>query len=305
MGIFDVFSKREKRQKEMPSVYAYDILSSKVRIQIVRILDDLSGEDHYVAHDSSTLFETVHSILCDEIGVLRLEQLRHNMYKEAVLNFILQENTTEYVIDAIEVTVRTIEEMIESRNGWAFQTAKIKPNDAIHQINFRFRENGIGFQYENGRIIKLDNSFSHSQIIRPVLQLLSDKKFAGPCEEFQKAFDHYSNGRNKECIAECLKAFESTMKVICKEKKWNFDKNFTAKKLIDVCLKNGLVPALLQTQLTNVTQLFESGIPALRNNMGGHGQGNVIQVVDDRIARYAINLTASNILFFVEQSGLR
>jgi hypothetical protein len=50
--------------------------------------------------------------------------------------------------------------------------------------------------------------------------------------------------------------------------------------------------------------LLESGIPTIRNKLGGHGQGQVPQRVDDEITRYALNLTGTNIIFLVEQSGL-
>jgi len=94
------------------------------------------------------------------------------------------------------------------------------------------------------------------------------------------------------------------MKIICKEKGWTFDPKDTAKKLIQICFQNGLVPIFTQNQFTSLTNLLESGVPTIRNRLGGHGQGQIPQKVDDDITRYGLNLTGSNIIFLVESSGI-
>jgi len=119
-----------------------------------------------------------------------------------------------------------------------------------------------------------------------------------------KAHEHYRNGRNKECLTECLKAFESTIKIICAEKGWTFDPTDSARKLIQICFQNLLVPTFTQNQFTSLQNLLESGIPTIRNKLGGHGQGQTPQKVDDEMTRYGLNLTGANIIFLIEQSGL-
>ena len=131
------------------------------------------------------------------------------------------------------------------------------------------------------------------------------KKFQGANEEYMKAHENYCHGKNKECLTECLKAFESTMKIICKEKGWTFSETDTAKKLILICFQNGLVPTFTQNQFTSLQNLLESGIPTIRNKLGGHGQGQIPQKVDDGMTRYGLNLTGTNIIFLVEQSGIK
>jgi hypothetical protein len=105
-------------------------------------------------------------------------------------------------------------------------------------------------------------------------------------------------------LNDCLKAFESTLKIICSEKGWAFNATDTSKKLIQICFQNGLVPLFTQNQFTSLQNLLESGIPTIRNKLGGHGQGAVPQKVDDEMTRYALNLTGTNIIFLVEQSGI-
>jgi hypothetical protein len=85
--------------------------------------------------------------------------------------------------------------------------------------------------------------------------------------------EHYRKGDTKECLNECLKAFESTMKVICAKRKWPFKPTDAAKELIDVCLKHDLIPPLIQSHIGGVRAALESGIPTIRNRLSGHGQG--------------------------------
>lgn len=139
-----------------------------------------------------------------------------------------------------------------------------------------------------------------SEAVKPTLAILREKIYRGANEEFLKAHEHYRHGRHKECLNEALKSFESVMKAICAKHKWTFDQNDTAKSLIDICLKNGLIPQYLQSQFSSLRSVLESGIPTVRNKLGGHGQGASITNVTEPMARYALNLTASNILFLAE-----
>jgi hypothetical protein len=75
------------------------------------------------------------------------------------------------------------------------------------------------------------------------------------------------------------------MKIICEEKKWVYDQVDPAKKLIQMCFQNNLVPTYMHSQFTALQSLLGCGIPTLRNKLGGHGQGQVPQEVNDSIAR--------------------
>ena len=72
---------------------------------------------------------------------------------------------------------------------------------------------------------------------------------------------------------ECLKALESTLKIICAKRKWPHRDTDTAKTLIDVVFAHGLVPDWLQSEFTALRSTLESGVPTGRNRLSGHGQG--------------------------------
>ena len=50
--------------------------------------------------------------------------------------------------------------------------------------------------------------------------------------------------------------------------------------------------------------ILESEVTTIRNNVGGHGQGHQRSDPTDQLVRFALNLTGSNIIFLVQQSGL-
>ena len=90
------------------------------------------------------------------------------------------------------------------------------------------------------------------------------------------------------------------MKSVCKLRGWATQPNDTAKSLIATCFANGLVPAYLESQFASLRSVLESGVPTVRNQNGGHGQGADPVAVPEYMARYALNLTATSILFLVD-----
>ena len=123
--------------------------------------------------------------------------------------------------------------------------------------------------------------------------------FKNANEEFLSAHEHYRHKRNKECLKDCLKALETTMKVICKLNNWEFGETDTAKKLLDTCIKNGLIPTFLMSHFTSLRTSLESGVPTIRNKLGGHGQGNTKITVPAHFASYMLYLTGTTINFLV------
>ena len=173
------------------------------------------------------------------------------------------------------------------------------PDDAINELNARLLESSVGFEFVNGMIIRKDSETIHREVILPTLQLLSDPMFKGANEEYRQAHEHYRHRRQKECLNECLKAFESTLKVICKQKGWSYSERDTAKQLIETIFKNELIPAFLQSEFSSLRTALESGIPTPRNRLSGHGQGDTLVKVPDYFAEYLLGLTASTIRFLM------
>lgn len=274
MAIFELFSKRQKKLRgEVPDVYQYKDIDQSFRVQVVHIVRDTIGVELEYNDTTNRVYDEIHKILCKEYGVFSLGENARSHFS-AVFDYFLNEKNHEKCLDIIELTFKIIDTHVREQE-WIFRRAagvSQQPDDAIRELNFRFKESGIGYQFEAGELVRVDSQFVHSEVVKPVLQLLGkNKKYAGANDEFLSAHEHYRHKRYKECLNDCLKSFESLMKAIHEKHSWLYNKNDTAKKLINSCLTNGLVPDYLQNQFSSVRILLESGIPTVRNKEGGHG----------------------------------
>ena len=120
----------------------------------------------------------------------------------------------------------------------------------IDELNQRFKEHGVGYRFESGQIIRIDEELIHEEVVKPALRILNQPQFAGAQEEFLKAHELYRKGDTKDSLSNCLKAFESVMKAICDMRGWQYDKDrSTAQALIKICFDNGLIPQILGKSL--------------------------------------------------------
>lgn len=286
---------------EVSDVYQYDDIPTPLRVQIIYIMSDALGKQEN--QETLDMYKLIHDILCREYGKLSLvHKISLSLIDpiDDVRDFILQNEEINQVIDAIELSFRLIDRFYREPDIIKFTEPEITPDDAIEELNIRFREHGLGYQYESGEIIRVDSQIIHAGAVKPVLHLLSDSKFEGANEEFLKAHEHYRHGRYKECLVDCLKAFESTMKTICDIQGWSYQPTDTAKKLIDICFQKNLIPTYLQNQFTSLKSNLESGVPTMRNKNAGHGQGSQPLTLPQHFAAYQLHMTASTILFLLE-----
>lgn len=317
MPILDLYSRR-KRQAEavgQPDVYQYDDISRELRVQIVHIWMDTIGPclppDPYGMRGydepphSEDWWRAIHAALAREKGVFSLAKGANALDRCA--NYMLDASNIDDVLDVIDVTFRTIYAIAQvqaetQEYEWEEQARrrgiKQEPADAISELNFRLREARVGFQFEQDRVIRVDNQYVHAEAVKPALALLSDSRFQGPHQEFLHAHELYRTakpGDNKafeDAVASALKAFESTLKVICALNKWPYPANATAAPLVQTVIDNGLIPLYLKSSL--------EGLATLSNRSSRHGQGAQVRSMAAHLATYALHLTAVNIVMLVE-----
>ncbi|MCM0082119.1 hypothetical protein L4X63_11005 [Geomonas sp. Red32] len=297
MGVMDLFSKRQKRIRgQVPDVYQYEDIPNPLRVQIVHIVKDAFGKDRTGNDYPESAFKFIHESLCREYGVFKLHEYPDSDF-QAVYDYFLKCKDYEKVIDVIELSFKIINTHVRSDDYRWNSIRKIEADDAIKELNLRFKEHGVGYQFESNEIIRVDSQYLHSEAVKPTLELLGrEDRFKGANEEFLKAHEHYRHQRYKECLVDSLKALESVMKSICHSQKWAYNQNDTAKKLIDILFQKELIPAYLQAQFSSLRTLLESGVPTVRNKLGGHGQGAATITVTESLASYALHLSAANIL---------
>lgn len=289
--VFDIFSKRAKRQSGADDVYQYKTIPDQTRVQIVHLWKRAVGEG-YDYTSSRKAYVQICEVLHEEYGVFHLCKERRSEGFEELAYFFLGESDINRCLDAVELVMRVVYLGLRDNNS-------LSPEDVEQILNARLREGAVGYQYEGGRIIKVDHQLVHAEIVKPAISYLSDPVFKGANDEFMSAHKNYRAGEYKACLVDALKAFESTMKIVCKSRGW-IPEGDTASKLISTILSNGLIPLYLQTQFNALKSILESGIPTVRNKTAGHGQGEQIQEVPDYLAAYVLHQTASAILFVVK-----
>jgi hypothetical protein len=306
MPIFDLFSKRLKRQGDAgkPILYTYDKFPTPFRTQVAHIWESTIGHWRRYENDaiSNQAWAVIHNTMARELGVpaLGIRELDANPHQRC-LRF-LGSAGGEGVLDIIEVSFRVIDTAIRKVDLYVRQQngATQEPDDAIAELNHRFREHAIGYQFVGGELIRVDSQFLHVEAVERTITLLHDAAFTGPNAEFLAAYEHYRKQRYKEAIADALKSLESTLKAICEARDWEYDPKATAKPLLDTVVANDLVPAFLEGHLGSLRATLESGLPTLRNRTAGHGQGATPVEVPSYLAAYALHLAAVTIVFLVD-----
>jgi hypothetical protein len=310
MPVYDIYAKRKKRQEKagQPDVYKYDEIPEALRHQVIYIWKTAIGTWQKTNYDTSdeppeTIWTAIHDILCRELGLPSLSLGRESdMAFTKCCTFLLEESDIDNILSLIEVSFRMIETVCSNLRDMEKYRAEItqEPDDAINELNTRFKEHGIGYQYVGGRIVRIDSQYVHTEAVLPAISLLQQPGFEGASEEFLDAHKHYREGNYKDAISNASKAFESTMKSVCSLMDWKFPENATAKPLIDICIENGLIPQPLQGHFGSLRATLENGLPTISNRIARHGQGKRRVTVLDHYAAYALHLSATNIVFLVE-----
>ena len=296
MSIVDIFWKRQKRlREETPDIYEYTDLPIPFRRQVIFILNDISG-DNLGKPLANQCFQRIHNALAREFAVFNLDD-GARYPQESVHNFFLRTTDVEKALSVIEVSLWVAQATWKTLKGSYSFRFKETLDNAVVELNTRFQEHSIGYQFESNKIVRVDSQFLHKEAVRPALRLLTATHYAGADEEFRKAHEHYRHQRYGEAVNECLKSLESILKVICKKRQWPFKNTDTANALFQIVFERNLVPDYLQSQFTSLRAVLESGVPTIRNREGGHGSGEERRKIPPYLAAYVLHLTASAIVF--------
>jgi hypothetical protein len=305
---FNLFSARTKPPAK-PSLYVYDSVPQKFRVQVWYILERAFGRRYYEASDYSSasfsygLWVAVRDILRQEVGVFSLSQsaAAHNP-KEECFHFFINEIEASGALDFIDLTFRLVDKFVRSKPTYILEEGgvELSPDNAVAELNERLDQHHLGYQFTGGELMRRDSQFIHKEVTEPAIQLLANSDFEGPNEEFLRAHKAYLSGNMKEAIREALNAFESTLKAIFAQRKWKFDsQKDTSAKLLSIAFDQGLVPSYLQAEFTGLRTTLEAGVPTLRNRTAGHGQGPDPVAIPNHLAAYALHMTGSAIMFLV------
>ncbi|KGO12775.1 hypothetical protein NZ45_16070 [Clostridium botulinum] len=310
--IFNIYSKRVQKESKQKDIYQYNNIPERLRMQVFYIIDSAVG--------TSSIWDIVRDILLREYGKEFLVKDCFSNAKDECKEFIKNTFVTNEFLDIVEVTFTIINNDVRrlwESNGESIYKMNQEPDSAIEELNHRFKENNFGYEFVDGQIIKIDRKFTHNEIVKPSLNLLYEEGFESANEEFLIAHKYYKEGCSKDnpnedfknSIINCNKAFESTMKIICenkKEKVLTYDPKHEAKKLINDLVDAGIIPKHLENNFHGVRNMLkglrdslENGLPVIRNKVG-HGKGTEEEWISEEFVTYSINLAATNIVLLVD-----
>jgi len=306
MAIIKLYSRRlQEASKTEPDIYQYDVIPSALRVQVSMAIQDAMGtEREYMRNEYvREAYELAHNILKREYGTESLPST-HSLIAGSDYACVHRQITHDYnilnALDAIELCCSLIDGEICRGHLNSGTNANDICDSSISEINQRFRQHAIGYEYANGQIIRIDSQVIHEEAIKPALLLLSDPEFAGAEEEFHKAFQYYRHGENKAAIASCVASLESTMKSVISIMGWELPQKQTVKPLFDVMYEKELIPPFWHGHFGGLRSMLESGVPTVRNKLAGHGQGPEIVEVPANYVSFALHQTAACIVFLVK-----
>ena len=303
--IFELFSQRNAPKKDI-DVYEYENFPEEFRNQVYYILSDfIEMYKSNINLPPRKIYEYIYKDFVRQKGWKTLTRTsRTHTISEEIEFYITDCSDTTDFIDFIELVFCYIDKYLRTQSFFRgretlFSRESNLADQAINELNYRFRQYGLGYEFVDGRIVKKNNEIIHQKVVKPALSLLHDKRFKGAEEEFLKAFESYQNGNNKDAVLNAQKAFESTMKCICKEKKIKYKEEDSSRTLIKHLIESNFIHLYQENYLNNLEQVLSSGLPTLRNNEAGHGQGDKIKIVENSLVEYAIHLSAANIVYLV------
>lgn len=300
--MYKLYSQRLKESNnEIPDVYEYDNFPETFRVQIVYLFSEIKNDTFFRYLLNDAYWNSLIKLYKTEKGFpylnKNIKMAVHNSEADDLDTFIMHSCVIDF-IDFIDLFFNSMYNLCQQyplENGFLNLIS-----ESVSELNTRFKQHNLGYEFSKNQIIRIDNKFIHKETIKPALMLLNLEKFSGAEEEFRKAFEFRRSGDNKSAILEAAKAFESTMKIICKNRKYPFNpQKDTANKLISILSEKNFFPSYMNHHLESVTKTLSSGLPTARNKLSGHGQGSEIINVSDSFAEYALSLAATNIVLLV------
>jgi AbiJ N-terminal domain 4 len=303
--IFETFARRKRQQSRNgePEIYAYDQAPEHMRHQICAALAEGigvyygRGGHNEPPPNADGIWGSIDRLCRKELESY-LSYLHESNLSLRILNYIRRVEDMDEFLSAVEIGcigLRIISnDYIDNPKSRGAQQSAV---DAIEEINGRFEQHSVGYQFENGQIIPVDSKLMHAEIIKPALVLLTAREFSKANEDFMTVHRHYRANEFKDCVTAANRAFESMLKAICDAEQWEYDKGDSAAHLVTTVKAKGLFTHDFDRSFDAYVAMLKAGLPAVRNEAGGHGEGLTSAAVTAGIARFAINLTATNLVF--------
>jgi hypothetical protein len=154
----NLFSKFQSVGKK-PASLTYE-LPDGLRVQIVQLWEKGFGPDERYHPGPSMAYDKIHQILCEEHQMLQLPQVSRQSLPLCgiIAEYFMNLEDTDKALDVVQVVFSIMEKMLHRINdgsGDVFYKSRYRSPEVIDELNRRFRENNVGYQYIQGRIEKI------------------------------------------------------------------------------------------------------------------------------------------------------
>lgn len=308
MPVFKTFSERRRLEAcgAEPEVYVYDEAPDFLRHQVCLAVAEGFGQFRepremlYGDPPHGNQWWEMADRVCRKELSSYLDHLTTRNLANRFLGYVHGTPNINDFLSAVEIACRLLSGMRDNRHSIKGRGAEMSGAEALEEINARFVQHAVGYQFENGWIIRIDSTLAHAEIVKPALRLLAAPAYRKANDDFMTAHRHYRAGEHKDAVVAAHRAYESMLKAICDAEKWAYSKGDSAGELVTKVSGQGLFTHDFDRSFTSYVSMLKTGLPAVRNDAGGHGEGMAAAAVTPQIARFAINLTASNLLFLGE-----
>jgi hypothetical protein len=281
----------------------YDRIPKECRMQVKHIISDFFSSDHMRGPSEAHLWPVVHKELKKLHGTDNLyrEKLYNAMRgyissSAEVLGYLEIQNDFNKTMDIIEVVFRmiTIAPDLMKELGYL---EDVNPQLVIDDLNNSFKRYCLGYKFEGGMLIRIDSELIYTDVTKKVIPLLSNPDYSNINQEYMLAHHYYRVGHNsyEDCIQNCNKAVESTMKIICHKKGYTYSQKDSTRELVNILFKNNFVPTELHQYFTGIRKTLEEGVNVIRNAAGGHGKGTKKISITENYVSYTLNITGASI----------
>jgi hypothetical protein len=284
------------RRYPEPWIYADNVppkVALLIRQAAIVFFDDIASK----MPNRTRLFEVPEKRLARELGVVALgRQLsserrtmdylgeQYDLWNDSHENpdtfFKLRLSLLELLFREAEATLQDYAPKKDVASWWALLQKRTFPSNnnvenalqvtmhGILELNTRFKDAGLPFEYHNGLIQRIDDERTAEEIERPFWQLVSDPKFANIDADIKEAIDRRDTGKS-DAAFHALRALESTIKIVSNNLGRTRNTEKGASEFIDnlVSSKHGRYIATWEADALKA--LFRE----LRNPLG-HGPGD-------------------------------
>ncbi len=193
------------------------------------------------------------------------------------------------VLDLGDATVQKVTELLTAGLVMGDITSDIRAiTDRFNEI---CEEEGIGYRWSEGELVRFDSSATHELAVEPAMTLLADSDYANADAEFRRALECYRAGAWRDAITNANAALESVLKLAtCRS-------SGTASSLIVEARKQGLIPSYAEGAAESLVRLMNL-VPAVRGQQGSsHGLGDRQVEADEDLAQLVVSTAAAFIIF--------